>query len=199
MRQSYELDNRTRKLLAGANFVLDYSLWNRAELKKQVALKEVFVVPILPIPRLSKTYDDALSFESRTTKILFYGGDQSPRRKLAIQRFRHHYPEIRIITNASYSQLEREIANARVVVNVHYYDWGTLETLRISEVLSELTPVVSEFSPNSSETPLSDVIDFVGYEDFDGLVIRALEIASDYKVFQDRQIKIMTYLESLHS
>jgi hypothetical protein len=116
---------------------------------------------------------------------------------MAIQRFKHYCPDIKLITNASHRQLREEISHARVVVNVHYYEKGLLETLRISEALSELTPVVSEYSPNALETPLSKIIDTVGYEDFDGLISKALEIACDYDLFHDRQKRILKFMDGL--
>lgn len=198
--QNYLLDKRTIKILVSANLVFDYSEWNKSELERQFNLKAVSVIPILPIPSPNRKPDDADRFKNRTTRILFYGGvEGSDRRNMAIQRFRHYCPDIRVVTNAHYSQLRDEISNARVVVNVHYYESGTLETLRISEALSELTPVVSEFSPNAIESPLSKIIDTVGYEDFDGLISRALEIASDYDLFQDRQIRILRFMDGLKS
>lgn len=200
MTQNYLLDKRTIKILVSANLVFDYSQWNKSELERRFNLKAVSVIPILPILSPNRKPDDADRFKNRTTRILFYGGvEGSDRRKMAIQRFRHYCPDIRVLTNTHYSQLRDEISNARVIVNVHYYERGIFETLRISEVLSELTPVVSEFSSNALESPLSNIIDTVGYEDFDALISRALEIASDYDLFKDRQIRILRFMDGLKS
>ena len=198
IRKNYLLDKRTIKILVSADLVFDYSQWNKLELESQLNLKAVFVIPILPIPDSKRKPDDAERFKNRSTKILFYGGvEGSNRRNMAIQRFKLYCPDIKLVANASYQQLREEISHARVVVNVHYYEKGTLETLRISEALSELTPVVSEYSPNALETPLSMIIDTVSYEDFDGLITKALEIANDYDLFHDRQKRILKFMNGL--
>jgi hypothetical protein len=136
-------------LLNNSLFVLDYNLDNiRFLSEKGIKYPLVYYVPIgcqalaqRPVP-CDTSYD-----------ILFYGDSfSSPRRQKMLQALQQHH-KVEIINEVFGEAMRAKIANAKLVINLHYYDNALLETPRLQECLSLGVRVVSESASNQNEFP----------------------------------------------
>lgn len=152
--------------LKRAHAVIDYSMINISFLQEQgIPLYKTFYVPI-DVDR-SVLVDDGTQREG----ILFYGDDKTPRRQQILEAVAEAFPKLRILNNLFGDELEKEIRNAAVVLNIHYYEGALLETTRIYQALSYGTPVVSEVASDQDEHGhLEGIVDFAPVDDVDALI-----------------------------
>ncbi len=155
------------KRLNNAKCVLDYSLENIRFLKKKnIGSDRLFYFPICPYPHYS------LNELERTTDVLFYGDDRCERRQHMLTAIAEHVNLKRAFCVYG-DAMDRELDQAKIVVNIHYYEGAMLETTRICEALSRGCFVVSEQSINDAEYPeLCELIDFVPINDSEAMVNR---------------------------
>lgn len=92
--------------------------------------------------------------------VLFYGA-MNPRRSF-ICHLLEQVCNTKVLVDVWGSELEDFIARSKLVLNVHYYPSQTLERLRISQLLANGVPVISEISENN---PYGDGIKMVTYHD----------------------------------
>jgi len=78
-----------------------------------------------------------------TRKILFYGAMNARRNRVLCALKQHFGSSVRVVM-ALGDKLVREIRDAAVVVNIHYYDQASLELARFNEVIGVGRPIVSE-------------------------------------------------------
>lgn len=155
------------RTLNNARCVLDYSRVNVDFLnEKKIGNRNLFYAPIAPSPE----YD--LPIGERTNDVLFYGDDRCGRRQKILT-------ELAALVNLRrafcvYGEaMMKELDEAKVVVNIHYYEGAMLETTRICEALSHGCIVVSERSINDEEYPeLIELVDFVPTGDATALAER---------------------------
>lgn len=152
------------KKLDEAISVLDYSLTNIDYLEKNnIAPKRVFYAPIAPTPAPDS------NFSKRTTDILFYGDNHSPRRQAILEKLSKRF-NIKIVNNLFHEDMLRELDDAKIVLNIHYYEGAMLETPRLCEAISRGCLVVSESSINDVEYPeLQAMVDFAKVDDINDL------------------------------
>ena len=165
-------NQRYMSILNNSYAVLEYATHNFSFLKeKKIAFPHVHYLPIGGLfpyenvePAVSKTYD-----------ILFYGdSNSSPRRQRLLSALKEKYNVL--IKNDTFGPpMERIIQSARVVINLHYYEDGLLETPRIWQCLSLGTPVVSEISRDHNEyQELENVVTFFEQGSVD-LMLKSVE------------------------
>ena len=144
--------------------VLDYSLINVDYLQKNsIAPNRVFYTPIAPIPC------EETRVSERMTDILFYGDNHCPRRKRILDKLGEKF-HIKIVNNLFHDEMLRELDNAKIVINLHYYEGAMLETPRLCEAISRGCMVVSETSINDDEFPeLKEMVDFVPVDNQEAL------------------------------
>jgi glycosyltransferase involved in cell wall biosynthesis len=134
------------QILEKSRVVLDYSQGNLPFLARNgIAFPKVY---FLPVGNLERT-------QNRTKKydVLFYGDlTDSPRRQKLLIEVAKHF-SLKIANDSFGEEMEALIAESRVVLNLHYYDNGLLETTRINECLSLGTPVVSEDACDRADYP----------------------------------------------
>lgn len=122
-------------------------------------------------------YDKKLSLKNTNTNeyeydVIFYGDINNERRKKYISKLSKLF-KVKVVNNLFGNALYKEIAKAKIVVNIHYYEDALLETTRLYECLSLNKVIVSEIS---SDIELHDEIrkcvDFVDVDDIDEMISR---------------------------
>lgn len=144
-------------LLNHSLFVLDYNLDNIRFLSdKGIQFPLVYYMPIgcQAAPGLPTA-------EQPVYDILFYGDSfSSPRRQKMLQALQEHH-KVKVINEVFGEAMRAKIAQAKLVINLHYYDNALLETPRLQECLSLGVRVVSESASNQHEFPqLEGVVRF---------------------------------------
>ena len=148
--------------------VFDYSLMN-IEALKRLGFPEsgLCYMPVRPLIEKRLTAD-----EDRLHEVVFYGASNNLRRQQYLSALQRHTP-LKVIDGLFGERLLEELSQAKVVVNIHYYEGALLETTRIYECLSRGALVVSESSADIDEHPeLNAVVDFVPVGDMDQMVKR---------------------------
>lgn len=158
--------------LKRARAIIDYSLKNINFLQQNgLPLQKLYHVP-LDTDRASVPQPEA-----PRNGILFYGDWRCPRRQHILLAVAGVFPQLRIFNSLFGESLERELRQAAVVLNIHYYDNALLETTRIHQALSYGTPVVSEISSDADEhTKLNGIVDFAPIGD----ISRIIELLRPY-------------------
>lgn len=128
----------------------DYAPANLAFLEtKGIRYPHTYLVPIGGVVAYSQMLQDcgepALPEVEPTCDVLFYGDVNAPRRQEMLQALQRQF-SVRIEGNLFGDALRQAVRQARVVVNIHYYEGALLETTRVYECLSLGTPVVTESS-----------------------------------------------------
>lgn len=144
-------------LLNNSLFVLDYNLDNIRFLSdKGIQFPLVYYMPIgcqaaQSLPAAEQPFYD----------VLFYGDSySSPRRQRMLHALQQHH-KVEVINEVFGDAMRAKIAQAKLVINLHYYDNALLETPRLQECLSLGVRVVSESASNQHEFPqLEGVVRF---------------------------------------
>ncbi len=164
---------RYLSILENSRAVLDYSLANLAYLaQRKIAYPHVFHVPLGAVADYAQTRGVGpieVQAPDQPT-VLFYGDVHSPRRQQYLEALKAVY-NIRIIGNQFGAELQAAIAQAQVVVNIHYYEGALLESTRIFECLSLGVRVVSETATDVGDYPgLDTAVHFVPVGDVQAMV-----------------------------
>ncbi len=153
-------------LLANSLMVWDYASTNLAHLARVGVPKELLHhVPISPVPDAASVGHDEAA-DAPAWDVLFYGDVKVDRRQRFLDALGREF-KLRIGTDLYGDRLAQALRQARVVVNIHYYENALLETTRLCECLSHGARVVSEsssdmaehdlFQPHITFTPVGDV------------------------------------------
>lgn len=157
--------------LSSCRAVLEYSRTNIAALQGHVATRNLFYVPLSPLPSAPN---------GPRQKILFYGDATPPRRAAILAEIAAALPELDIETNLFGPKMEARLDETAIVLNLHAREGGLLEVARISEALAHGCLVVSETSPDQSEHPdLQDRISFAPEGDAPALIAALRGLLND--------------------
>lgn len=163
--------------LENAVAIMDYSLHNIAYLQDTAGLshQQIFYTPVSNLPSAylypadSSTQNDDEP-AAPVYDIAFYGDANTPRRQAFLSVLEQHYSVLRI-SEVFGKELYAQLARARVVVNIHYYEGALLETTRLYECLSLGHRIVSESSVDIHEhTLLEPYVAFTPIGDIDAMV-----------------------------
>lgn len=155
--------------------VFDYSMQNLSFLEEHgVKYPKTYYVPISCLPSYDKWLQDntdvAPKIEAKEFDVLFYGDIHNERRSAYLTELQKHF-KVQIIHDSFGAEIRHAIKNAKIVVNIHYYENALLETTRICECLSLGTKVVSEIGSDQSEhSQLESLVSFVDIGDIDGMI-----------------------------
>jgi SAM-dependent methyltransferase len=129
--------------LLATSAVVDYDADNVAAYAKD--FDAVPVVPMLYAPYLANA--STMPLAQRPIDLLFIGS-MNPRRRALIGRIEAQGVQVAMFDSALYGE-ERDhfIAQAKAVLNMHFYDSSRFEQVRVSHCLSLGTPVISERGP----------------------------------------------------
>jgi hypothetical protein len=136
-------------LLENSLAVLDYNLFNIKYLQTQgIQYPHVYLLPIGANASLIRLRQSTPEYD-----IIFYGdSNSSPRRRLMLEALSQKF-KVLVVNNEFGESVYKRITNARVVINLHYYEQALLEAPRIQECLSLGMTVVSETAQNQKEYP----------------------------------------------
>ena len=147
--------------------IFDYSLRNIKFLQeKGLSYKQLYYLPV--------GYMAATNLLKREEQVdvLFYGDINNERRRQYVAALQQKF-SVKVVSNLFGEALYAEMAKAKVIVNIHYYEGALLETTRLYECLSQQQIVVSEESCDMDEhEALREVIDFVPINDIAAMVQR---------------------------
>lgn len=166
--------------------VLDYSQTNIRKLAEYgIVFPHVYFAPIGGIADYAGA--EALHVaEDDVCDVLFYGDANAPRRRRLLDAIGRHF-RLRVVGNAFGEEMQRALAGAKVVVNLHYYEGALLETTRIYECLSLGKSVVSEVSADQDEHgELEGVVRFVPLDDELALIAALREALAEQESAEGR-------------
>ncbi len=152
-----------------AHAVWDYSTENICFLKQkgvQASLIPVGYSPLLvQIPKSPKDID-----------ILFYGS-RNERRGKVLQELLNRGYKVKALFGLYGEERDQWIARSKLVLNIHFYEANLFESVRVSFLLNNGIPVLSESSPSYpwDSVPLEMV-------HYDNLVEKAVEMLGDPKL-----------------
>ncbi|HEX5952852.1 MAG TPA: hypothetical protein VFY94_06735 [Rhodanobacteraceae bacterium] len=149
--------------------VLDYSIANIDALAASgLPRTQLFHVPLGYVP----DYRDAGVAETSRYDVLFYGDIHNDRRRRFLEAL-EKVCRVKVIHDLFGEDLHAEIAAAKLIVNIHYYEDALLETTRLWECVSLDKLVVSERAVNMEENgDLEPLVDFVDPGDLAGMAAR---------------------------
>lgn len=163
------------KTLKNSLAILDYSRTNISFLQKQgIPFINIFYLPIHRIPNyrefLSERGFSVVSHAKKKYDVLFYGDTHNERRQAMLALLSERF-SVTIISDTFGQKLYEQLAQAKVIVNIHYYENALLETTRICECLSLGLTVVSEASIDRHEYPeFEDCVSYFDIGDTEGLI-----------------------------
>ncbi|HKZ11332.1 MAG TPA: hypothetical protein VJL61_11590 [Rhodanobacteraceae bacterium] len=162
-------DDRYMRTLRRSFAVLDYSIANIDALAASgLPRTQLFHVPLGYVP----DYRDAGVAENGRYDVLFYGDIHNDRRRRFVEAL-ETVCRVKVIHDLFGRDLREEIAGAKLIVNIHYYEDALLETTRLWECVSLDKLVVSERALNMEENrDLESLVDFVDLNDLAGMVAR---------------------------
>ncbi|HFT4340514.1 hypothetical protein POV05_01715 [Klebsiella quasipneumoniae] len=182
--------------LNNAVAIFDYSLKNiEYLLDKGIPYQKLFYMPISSFPDYpAHLADNGYVLDDQKgdirADVLFYGDPNCERRKAYLKELKKHF-NVTVASEVFGDKLTRMVKNAKVVVNIHYYENALLETTRLYETISLGTPVVSESSSDIVEhEDLQDVIDFCPIGDIPAMVEKIQILLSDNEYYNERKEKI---------
>ncbi|MGH8214746.1 MAG: sulfotransferase [Rhodanobacteraceae bacterium] len=149
--------------------VLDYSIANIDALAASgLPRTQLFHVPLGYVP----DYRDIDVAEKNRYDVLFYGDIHNDRRRRFVEAL-EKVCHVKVIHDLFGQDLREEIAGAKLIVNIHYYEDALLETTRLWECVSLDKLVISERAVNMEENgDLESLVDFVDLNDLAGMVAR---------------------------
>lgn len=158
--------------------VFDYSARNIEFLIQQgLPADLLFHVPLSPVAHYQGAqYSTSLSElePSGRCDVLFYGDLKNKRRQAFLKVLGEHF-EVRAERSLYGQDLWQAMRQARVVVNIHYYENALLESTRICECLSLGAQVISETATDQGQHPdWEDMLVFTPINDVQAMV-RAIQ------------------------
>ena len=179
--------------------VLDYSLSNVEYLKRNLMNpNEVFYLPIsINKECINKYKNDVMN---RKYDVVFYGDDNSPRRQNILNILKEKY-KVKIINGVFGTELYKQLAEAKIVINIHYYENALLETTRLYECLSlNNNVIISERGRDQKQHLfMEELVDFVDDGDVDALVQRIEYYLSDFNSISKKIDKNKHIIERISS
>lgn len=162
-------DKKYFNILNNALSVCDYSNYNIQFLRNNgIPFSSLNYLPI----GYFRNYKQYLGVENviEDYDVVFYGDINCQRRRAFLEQISKRFKTL-IIYNLFGIDLVKQLLRAKIVINIHYYDYALLETPRIFESLSLDKIVISEESSDMREHEnLKDIVDFVKEMDISGMI-----------------------------
>lgn len=185
--------------LNNAVAIFDYSLKNIEYLLQQgIPYQKLFYMPISSYADYS-TYLSQIGYDlsekqsDKSADVLFYGDPNCERRKAYLQELKKHF-NVTVASEVFGDRLTKMVKDARVVINIHYYENALLETTRLYETLSLGTPIISESSADIEEhQDLQSVIDFCPVGDIQAMVEKLHALLSDEQNYREKRANIASF------
>jgi len=149
--------------------VLDYSVQNHDQLCK-AGISHARVLEIGYSPTLTRVPIDA----EKDIDVLFYGS-MSDRRQIALDHVIAAGLRVEELYDVYGSERDKKLARTKLVLNIHYHENGVFEVVRVSYLLANRVPVVSEGKPDDAEW----VLGAVQFAPYHRLAETCMALASD--------------------
>ena len=96
--------------------------------------------------------------------VLFYGSFNARRQKI-LDALRDRGLTVKAVFGVFGADLDQLIARSKVVINIHFYDNGRLEMIRLFDLLANGRTIVSELNPGELvDADLTDAFVTAPYE-----------------------------------
>jgi SAM-dependent methyltransferase len=168
--QSDLMTDEYRRLLRNFH-VWDYSRDNARELSAMLR-RPVHYAKLFYVNRLSRIPQTI----EKDIDVLFYGSFNS-RRSAVLDDLRARGLRVEAVFRVFGADLDALIARAKVVINIHFYDNGHLELIRLFDLLANGCVVVSELNPG--EAIDADIANALVFAPYDRLVDAAEALVRD--------------------
>ncbi|MGB3838894.1 MAG: hypothetical protein WA930_07250 [Rhodanobacter sp.] len=157
------------RVLRNSFAIFDYSIANIAKLEELgLYAKQIYHVPVGYLDE----YEERGISDNYDCDVLFYGDIQNERRRCFIEAL-GRVCRVKVHNDLFGDALHAEMARARLVVNIHYYQGALLETTRLWECVSLGHLVISERAADMDQHPeLQQLVDFVDVDDLPAMVTR---------------------------
>lgn len=157
------------RVLENSFAIFDYSEANLQFLQKSgLSYKQMHYMP------LGVSQTEIMPEAEEKVDVLFYGDINNDRRREFLGKV-SACCTVKVINDQFGPALLDEIRQAKVIINVHYYEGALLETTRLFECLSLDKLIVSEKAADQHRhVELEQIVDFVDVGDIDGMVERVL-------------------------
>jgi hypothetical protein len=150
----------------------DYSLRNLERLKPICGHDRLIHVPVGYVPELTRITPDPIE----DIDVLFYGV-LSPRRRAAIQAMTQAGLVVRAVFGVYGARRDALISRAKVVVNIHHAADSELEVIRLSYLMANRKPILTEYGPQTHAEP--DLLAGVLATPYDELADAAVALVRD--------------------
>ncbi len=147
--------------LSKAEYIWEFSIINSIKYNKVIKKNKLIFVPV-PFYYYNR---ETIPFNNCKYDILFYG-TMNKRRYNILNELNKKY-SIKCVTTIIGEDRDKLINESKIIINLHYYDFATLETTRCHEVLQYNKIILSENTKNKNS--ISDKL-------YDNLVIFFNEI-----------------------
>ncbi|MEQ1715201.1 MAG: tetratricopeptide repeat protein [Hyphomicrobium sp.] len=128
--------------------VWDYSPRNIEKLKELSGKSNIVHINVGYTPNLTCVPQTA----DQTTDVLFYGS-LNARRDAVLDEIRSYGINVKHLFNVYGKELDSEVANAKVVLNMHFYEDSIHEIVRTSYLMANRKAIVSECNLNTEIEP----------------------------------------------
>jgi len=126
----------------------DYSRRNLDRLRRDCGHERLVHVPVGYVPELTRIEPDP----TPDIDVLFYGR-LTPRRHAALRAMVQDGLTVRAVFGVYGAQRDALIARARLVVNIHHAADSTLEEVRLSYLMANGRPILTECGPQTDAEP----------------------------------------------
>ena len=151
--------------------VWDFDAKNAADLSRIIG-KPVFYLKMFSVNRLARIFDTV----DQDIDVLFYG-TINDRRRTIIDQLAARNLRVEAADGVYGPPLDRLIARAKVVINIHYYVNGRVEIIRLMDLLAHGKAIVTEV--NAGEALDTDLMGGVAAVPYELLVQTALSLVRD--------------------
>ncbi|AIK39724.1 hypothetical protein BG07_1086 [Bacillus pseudomycoides] len=179
-------DNIIYRNILKNRIVWDYSPQNIAWLKKKELGKEVKRVKMKYAPTLKIKTDTFIKPISEDIDVLFIGA-MNGRRQAVFDQLKKLAPDLNIIFKSNVWGILRNelIVRSKIILNIHYYLTGILETPRVSHAVANHKFIISESSSPEDEVEWPGIV-FVSHENIAETVLDYLHKPEERKMLAEK-------------
>ncbi len=184
-----------QKSLTYSSHIFEYSTANLPILDLYIPREKVDMVQVTPLKEQQNRWKN---FEDRTIEVLFYGSMESRRRQEAIN-YLSQYFRIEVVTATYGKDLNSLIQSSKCVINIHFWENSLFESIRISEVLSQSTPVISEEGLGQDEYPYTNLVSINRLGDWQSMAVEISRLIHNRATWIRRYSQIRKQLDGPQS
>jgi len=170
--------------------VWDYSAANAESLSRMIS-RPVHYLKMFYVGELTRIGDAPI----QDIDVLFFGSFNE-RRQRALAELKSRGLVLEAVFGVYGEQLDQLISRAKVILNLHFYENGHLEMIRIFDLLANGKAVCSELNPNALID--EDLIGAFAATPYEGLAdaaetlvrdpeVRAAQASAGFRIFRQRQ------------